>query len=83
LRASVRITVVSSVRLGMHASFAFQHDTYVRAASVPDRSASARSSARCGSNVPQMKRTDAVPAPYRSSPSIPARTTSGCPARPR
>ena len=61
--SSVRITVVSSVRLGIAASFAFQHETYVSAASVPERSASARSSARCGSNVPQMKRTDAVPAP--------------------
>ena len=38
LSASVRITVVSSVRLGMHASFAFQHETYVSAASVPERS---------------------------------------------
>ena len=27
LSSSVRITVVSSVRLGMHASFAFQHET--------------------------------------------------------
>jgi hypothetical protein len=27
LSASVRMTVVSSVRLGMHASFAFQHET--------------------------------------------------------
>ncbi len=63
LSSSVRITVVSSVRLGMQASFAFQQETYVSAASVPERSASARSRARCGSKVPQMKRTDAVPAP--------------------
>ena len=63
LSSSVRITVVSSVRLGMHASFAFQHETYVSAASVPESSASARSSSRCGSKVPQMKRTEAVPAP--------------------
>ena len=63
LSSSVRMTVESSVRLGIAASFAFQHETYVSAASVPDRSASARSSARCGSKVPQMNRTEAVPAP--------------------
>ena len=63
LSSSVRITVVSSVSVGITASFAFQHETYVSAASVPERSASARSSSRCGVNVPQMKRTEAVPAP--------------------
>ena len=61
--SSVRITVVSSVSVGIAASFAFQHETYVSAASVPERSASARSSSWCGANVPQMKRTEAVPAP--------------------
>ena len=44
---------------------------------MPEKSASSRSSSRWGSNVPQMKRTDAVPAPYRRRPSIPASTTSG------
>ena len=63
LSASERMTVFSSVNEGMAASFAFQHDTYVSDASVPEKSASSRSSSRCGSNVPQMKRTDAVPAP--------------------
>ena len=56
-------TVLSSVKVGITASFAFQHDAYVSAASVPTRSASSGSSSRCGSNVPQMKRTEAVPAP--------------------
>ena len=53
----------SSVRLGIAASFAFQQETYVSEASVPEKSASSRSSSRWGSNVPQMNRTDAVPAP--------------------
>ena len=47
----------------MHASFAFQQETYVSAASVPERSASARSSARCGSNVPQMNLHRRSPGP--------------------
>ncbi len=63
LSSSVKITVDASVSVGMTASFAFQQETYVSAASVPERSAKARSSSRCGSKVPQMKRTDAVPAP--------------------
>ena len=63
LSASERMTVRSSVRLGITASFAFQHETYVSAASVPTSSASSCSSSRWGSKVPQMKRTDAVPAP--------------------
>jgi len=61
--SSVRITVASSVRVGITASFAFQQETYVRAASVPDNSASFFSSSWCGANVPQMNRTEAVPAP--------------------
>ena len=44
--------------------FALQHDTYVSEASVPKNSAMRSSSRRWMSNVPQMKRTDAVPAPY-------------------
>ncbi len=56
-------TVFSSVSEGITASFAFQHEAYVSAASVPTSSASSASSSRCGSNVPQMKRTEAVPAP--------------------
>ena len=63
LSASERMTVFSSVRLGIDASFAFQQETYVSDASVPEKSASSRSSSRCGSNVPQMKRTEPVPAP--------------------
>ena len=61
--SSVKITVEGSVKVGITASFAFQHETYVSAASVADRSARARSSSWCGSKVPQMKRTEAVPAP--------------------
>ena len=61
--SSERITVRSSASVGIAASFAFQHETYVSAASVAESSARSRSSSRCGSNVPQMKRTDAVPAP--------------------
>ncbi len=61
--SSVRITVSESVSDGMTASLAFQHETYESAASVPESSASLRSSSRCGSKVPQMKRTEAVPAP--------------------
>ena len=37
-------------------------------ASVPTSSASSRSSSRCGSNVPQMKRTDAVPGAVAAQP---------------
>ena len=44
--SSVKITVDWSVSVGIAASFAFQHETYVSAASVPERSASARSSSR-------------------------------------
>ena len=83
LSSSERITVFSSVSDGIAASFAFQHETYVSDASVPTSSASSRSSSRCGSNVPQMNRTEAVPAPYRRRPSIPASTTSGRAASPR
>src|SRR5579862_599475 len=62
LSASEMITVRSSASVGIAASFAFQQETYESAASVSDSSASSRSSSRCGANVPQMKRTDAVPA---------------------
>ena len=53
LSSSVRITVVSSVSVGMTASFAFQQDTYVSAASVAESSASFASSSGCASNVPR------------------------------
>ena len=67
----------------MTAAFAFQHETYVVAAAVPTHSASARSSSRCAVNVPLMNRTEAVPAPYRRSPSMPASITVGSAASPR
>ena len=63
LSSSERMTVFSSASVGIAASFAFQHETYVSDASVPTRSASSRSSSWCTSNVPQMKRTEPVPAP--------------------
>ena len=50
---------------------AFQHATYVSDACVPRNAAIRSSSVRWISNVPQIKRTDAVPAPYLRSPSIP------------
>ena len=44
LSSSERMTVLSSASVGMAASFAFQHETYVSDAPVPTRSASSRSS---------------------------------------
>ena len=64
-------------------SFAFQHDTEVSEASVPTSSASASSSSRCTVKVPQMNRTEPVPAPNRSSPALPAATTTGSLHSPR
>jgi hypothetical protein len=65
------------------ASFAFQQLTKLREAAVPTRRAQAASSARCTVNVPQMNRTDAVPAPYFSRAASPAATTSGWLLKPR
>ena len=44
LSSSERMTVFSSASVGMAASFAFQHETYVSDAWVPTKSASSRSS---------------------------------------
>ena len=65
------------------ASLAFQQLTKLSEAPVPTSRAQAASSARCTVKVPQMKRTDAVPAPKRSSAALPAATTSGWLLRPR
>jgi hypothetical protein len=65
------------------ASFAFQQLTNDSEASVPTSRAHAASSSRWMVNVPQMKRTLAVPAPNRFNPSIPASITDGSSHRPR
>ena len=76
--SSSLMTVFPSVAIvGITPSFAVQHETYESEASNPNTAAIFASSSRWMSNVPQMKRTDAVPAPYFFSPSIPAATTSG------
>ena len=49
----------------------------LKAAGVPTKRAMVSSISRWHSSVPQMKRTEAVPAPYFFRPSIPAATTSG------
>jgi hypothetical protein len=53
----------ASTSVAVSASFAFHADTYESDASVPTKRAIAVSSSRCTVNVPQMKRTLAVPAP--------------------
>ena len=65
------------------ASLAFQQLTKLSEASVPTRRALAASSSRCTVKVPQMNRTDAVPAPKRSRAALPALTTSGRADSPR
>ncbi len=65
------------------ASLAFQQLTKLSDAGVPTSRAHASSSSRWIVKVPQMKRTDPVPAPYRSSAALPAATTSGSLERPR
>ena len=65
------------------ASLAFQQLTKLSDAGVPTSRAQASSSSRWIVKVPQMKRTDPVPAPYRSSAALPAATTSGSLERPR
>ena len=77
LSSSETIAEPSSQIVGKRPVLAFQHETYESAASVPRNFAMRSSSTRWISNVPQMKRTDAVPAPYLSSPRFPASTTSG------
>ncbi len=76
LSSSETIAEPSSQIVGKSPVFAFQHETYVSDASVPRNFAMRSSSVRCTSKVPQIKRTDAVPAPYLSRPRFPASTTS-------
>ena len=73
----------SPSRVGQSPSFAFQQLPYESDASVPTSSASPASSSRWTVNVPQMKRTEPVPAPYLSSAALPAAMTSGTSQRPR
>ena len=76
--SSSEISVLPAVAIvGSNPSFAVQHETYVRAASKAKNDAIFSSSSRWISNVPQMKRTEDVPAPYFSRPAMPAATTSG------
>jgi hypothetical protein len=65
------------------ASLAFHALTKESAAGVPTSRAHAASRARCTVKVPQMNRTEAVPAPQRSSAALPAAITSGSPLSPR
>ena len=65
------------------ASLAFHALTKLSEAPVPTSRAHAASSVRWTVNVPQMNRTEAVPAPQRSSAALPAATTSGWLLRPR
>ena len=63
--------------------FASKHDEKRIVSSVPRKVESRCSSSRCSSCVPQMKRTDAIPYPHRSSASCAASTTAGWFASPR
>ena len=77
MSSSETIAEPSSQIVAKSPVLAFQHETYESAASRAEELAMRSSSARWMSNVPQMKRTDAVPAPYLSRPRFPASTTSG------
>ena len=83
LSRSENTAVRSSQSASSSAAFAFQQETNVSAASVPRNAARSPSKSTWGSNLPQMKRTDAVPAPYLTSAWAPARTTAGWLASPR
>jgi hypothetical protein len=65
------------------ASLAFHALTKLSDAAVPTSRAQAASSARCTVYVPQMNRTEAVPAPQRSRAAFPAAITSGWALSPR
>ena len=56
---------------------------YRMLSSVSRNAASAASSSLCTLCVPQMKRTDAMPKPYRARPSRAAATSRGSSASPR
>src|SRR2546430_16884644 len=70
-------------RVATSPSFAFQQLTYVSDDSQPTNPASACSSSRWMVKVPQMKRTEPVPAPNWSRERLPAATTSGSLQRPK
>ena len=81
--SSETIAEPSSQTVGNRPVFAFQQETYVSEASVPRNAAMRSSRVRWMSNVPQMNRTEAVPAPYVSSPALPAAITLGSSESPR
>ena len=70
-------TSPASHSVGNTASFAVHADTNVYAASNPKNRAMFSSITWCGENVPQMNRTEAVPAPKSVSALRPASTTCG------
>lgn len=63
--------------------FASKQDEYRMVASVPRNRDTRRSSSRCCSCVPQMKRTLAIPYPQSSSAAFAASRRAGWSARPR
>ncbi len=63
LRRSEKTPVRSSQSASSRAALAVQQETKVSADSVRRKAARSRSSSIWGSNFPQMKRTEAVPAP--------------------
>ena len=63
LSASETTKSPSRAMVGVSASLAFQAETKESDASVPTKRASAVSRSRCRVKVPQIKRTEAVPAP--------------------
>ena len=80
--ASETMKSPSCAIVAVNPSFAFHADTKLSDASHPTNLASASSSSRWIVNVPQMKRTLAVPAPNRCNPSMPASITRRLVAQP-
>ncbi len=58
-------------------ALASKHDPKRIVSSVPRNCDRRSSSSRCSDWVPQMKRTDAIPKPHRSSADLAAASTSG------
>ena len=83
LSASETMKSPSCATVPVSPSFAFHADTKLSDDSQPTNLAHAASSSRWIVNVPQMKRTLAVPAPSFLRPSIPACTTAGSSHSPR
>ena len=61
--SSEMMTSSSPRKVAVSPVLAVQHETYVSAASVPMKEAIFSSSSRWTAKVPQMNRTEAVPAP--------------------